>query len=175
MALRENSSLLTLVGLIVSGCTTENPPSETKEYREYLQVCEMCGAEWDVTQYKGGTPVPASVEWCFYDGDFCVEGLDLMIEVASENGETSEKKRLWLKHCIGCKGCRCAAFGPEDWRKVTKDIGKVSKFEAMPDADLQKVANRPEEAAIGLTPIAVELSKRQDAKSAREELNRRSK
>ena len=175
MTLKKTALLLTLIGLIVSGCKTEKPSSETKEYREYLQVCEMCGAEWAVTQYKGGTPFPASVEWCFYDGGFCVEGLDLMIEVAGEEGETSEKKRLWLKHCIGCKGCRCAAFDPEDWRKVTNAMRKVSKFEAMPDADLQETANRQEEAAIGLVPIAVEQSKRQDAKSAREELNRRSK
>ena len=166
-----------VLAAMVLGCTRGKPGPAKPARQEWPQKCEMCGAEWRVTPDDPNEAVPPTVEWCFHDGSYCDVGLDMMID-AGKNGKTSERERQWLNHCLACKGCRCAAFDPDEWRKIIDAIKKIKRangFEAMPTADLQRLADRQEEVAIGLTPIAVEQSKRQDAKAAKEELSRRSK
>lgn len=173
-AMRSRLPYIIVIITMALGCESVGPVDKPVR-REWPQKCEMCGASWLVTPSKLGETVPPTVEWCFNDGSYCDIGLDMIID-AGKNGETPEGKRKWLNHCIGCKGCRCAAFDPDEWRKVTDAIKKVrqrSRFEAMTDEELESLAGRQAVEAIGLSPIAIELSKRKDAQSAKEELSRR--
>ena len=68
-----------------------------------------------------------------------------------------------------------ATFEPDEWDRVidAMPVKKASRFESMTDEDLRKIAERQPEEAIGLSPIAEELLKRQDSKAAMEELSHR--
>ena len=48
-----------------------------------------------------------------------------MIVEQHEKGESNELERRWLNHCLSCKGCRCAAFEPDEWQKITDTIKKI--------------------------------------------------
>jgi len=89
------------------------------------QKCDMCGAQWWITPVENPDEVvPPTVEWCFHDGAYCKDGFAMIME-QHEKGESQELERRWLNHCLSCKGCRCAAFEPEEWRKITDAIEKV--------------------------------------------------
>ncbi len=51
-----------------------------------------------------------------------------MIVEQSKNGVSQELERRWLNHCLNCKCCRCAAFEPDEWRKITDAIKKVREY-----------------------------------------------
>ncbi len=106
--------------LIGCGATDETKPeSQTKEWS---QKCDMCGTQWVVTPV--GNPdevVPPTVEWCFRDGVYCEEGFAMIMDQHKKGG-SQELERRWLNHCLSCKGCRCAAFEPDEWRKITDSI-----------------------------------------------------
>lgn len=83
---------------------------------ECLQTCDMCGSEWLVTPKDPTKKVPPTVEWCFNDGQYCLDGLAMIID--SQKGLTDDLELKFLNHCIECPGCRCAAFTPEKWHMV---------------------------------------------------------
>lgn len=88
---------------------------------EWPQTCDMCGSEWLVTPYKNPDErMPPTVEWCFNDGAYCEEGLELIINSEGTSGDESE--RLFLNHCLTCQGCRRAAFSPKRWHAIIDGI-----------------------------------------------------
>lgn len=89
--------------------------------KQWPQKCEMCGAEWIVVPNDPSEPVPPTVEWCFNDGSYCEEGFEIILDQL-KNGRSEELDRRWLNHCLKCKSCRCAAFTPEKWHKITDAI-----------------------------------------------------
>jgi hypothetical protein len=104
------------------GCGKVEPMPQRKEWP---QKCEMCGAEWIVMPVDNpNETVPPTVEWCFHDGSYCADGFAMIVE-QGKTVESSELERRWLNHCLSCKGCRCAAFKPDEWRKITDAIKKV--------------------------------------------------
>ena len=117
-----NEKLLSLLLSTVTfiGCTAvdDAKPEPKPQRKEYPQACEMCGAEWVVMPNDPSETVPGTVEWCFHDGAYCEQGFAMIIE-QEKNGPSDELERRWLNHCLSCKGCRCAAFEPDEWRKVT--------------------------------------------------------
>lgn len=157
---------------IIWGC--ESKVTDHKAVRrEWPQKCDMCGATYTVTPVRNpDEKIPPTVAWCFNDGAYCDVGLGMMID-AHKNGETPERERQWLNHCLACKGCRCAAFDPDEWRKVTDVIKSVRSFETKSEAELQKLADHQESEVIGLAGVADETSKRKDAEAAKKELKRR--
>ena len=117
--------VLPFIALFI-GCVSvdDAKPEPEPQRKEWPQTCEMCGVEWLVTPNDPSEAVPPTVEWCFHDGVYCEVGLEIMIE-SQKNGETDELNRRWLNHCLTCRGCRCAAFDPDDWRKVTDAIKAI--------------------------------------------------
>lgn len=113
--------------ILLGACSPPDKPvirdetsSSKLQTKEWPQKCELCGAEWTITPLDPNEVVPPTIAWCFNDGSYCDEGLVLMLK---ENhvllDELLETKREFLRHCIKCKGCRYAAFDPDEWRKVT--------------------------------------------------------
>ena len=105
---------------LFGGCLSETPEPS----KEWPQTCEMCGAEWLVTPNDPSEQVPPTIEWCFHDGDFCQVGFAMIQEQATD-GQPDELERRFLNHCLSCQGCRCAAFDPDEWRKITDAIKRV--------------------------------------------------
>ena len=93
---------------------------ERPKGRAYEQVCKTCGTVWIVTPKEGAEENPV-VEWCFNDGEFCEEGFEMI----TRDGENTGAELEFLNHCLKCKGCRQAAFQPEDWKKITDGIKKI--------------------------------------------------
>lgn len=114
-------SLTLLIGCFPSEAVKTDPKPQ-QEWQP--QKCEMCGSEWVVMPNDPQEKVPPTVEWCFNDGSYCVEGFHMLTEQV-ENGMSPELERRWLKHCMECRGCRCAAFDPEEWQKIADMIRKV--------------------------------------------------
>ena len=102
--------------------THNEKDSQQKNYR---QACDMCGSEWIVTPSDRNEKLPATVEWCFNDGGYCEVGFEMILDAENE-GETKDRERRWLNHCMVCSGCRCAAFSPEEWRKITEAIESLT-------------------------------------------------
>lgn len=73
----------------------------------------MCGSEFIVEPTEPGKRIPSTVEWCFFDGVYCDEGVRLAI-----NAQDATVMAQLVEHCRKCKGCRCAAFSPKEWRKI---------------------------------------------------------
>ena len=114
---------LTVFVVLLTGCKSVEPtkPQPT----EWPQTCEMCGAEWLVTPIENpDEQVPPTVEWCFHDGAYCGEGLDMIIKSETEGG-SEDLERQFLNHCLSCKGCRCAAFSPDEWNKIIETIKQI--------------------------------------------------
>lgn len=112
------ASLFILSLSVLFGCK-ENPKS-VRDRVQWPQTCEMCGAEWLVTPMDPNKAVPRTVEWCFRDGRYCEEGFDILMEQI-EQGDSEELNGRWLRHCLECKGCRCAAFKPEEWNRIWRN------------------------------------------------------
>lgn len=83
----------------------------------------MCGSEWVITPSDPNKEVPPTVRWCFNDGAYCGEGLTMIIEAAN-GGQSAENNREFLTHCLECRGCRCAAFDPDDWDRLILELKK---------------------------------------------------
>ena len=94
----------------------------------------MCGSKWLVTPLDPNCEVPPTVDWCFHDGSYCEVGFGMILD-ASKNGETPERMRQWLNHCLECQGCRCAAFSPEEWTEITDGIAEVREAFAKRDKE----------------------------------------
>lgn len=117
--------VLPLIALFIGCVPLDNVKPEPKPQRkEWPQTCEMCGAKWLVTPNDPGETVPPTVEWCFHDGQYCEIGFAMIVE-QQKNGQSDNLERRWLNHCLSCKGCRCAAFDPDEWRKIADEIKKV--------------------------------------------------
>jgi hypothetical protein len=123
----------------VSGLRGKSLQNETGN-QYYPQTCDMCGAKWKVMPLDPNAKIPPTVEWCFRDGNMCGDGFEILIET-EKTGETPELKQKWLRHCLSCKGCRCAFFKPDEWHKITDSI--ESKLPNMPDylADARPMTN----------------------------------
>lgn len=113
------------VVLVKTGAIQVEKP-EPKQPSSYEQVCKECGTVWIVTPTRPGQGKKPVVEWCFNDGEYCEEGFSLLLD-STKNGKSSEVEVEFLNHCMTCKGCRFAAFQPEDWKKVTDAIKKIRK------------------------------------------------
>ena len=115
--------LIILLSLFV-GCYTSDPtPKKAVQRKEWPQKCEMCGSEWLVTPNNPNEIVPSTVEWCFNDGNYCETGFQLILK---RNHvllfELKDVELEFLNHCLNCKGCRCAAFDPDEWHKITDKL-----------------------------------------------------
>jgi len=120
--------------LLFTGCQKTDPPKPTApERREYPQTCEMCGAKWLVTPNNPNDTVSPTIEWCFHDGHYCEIGFAMILD-AEKNGQTNEKNRQWLNHCLTCQGCRCAAYDPAEWKKITGIIKELRSRSAKPQS-----------------------------------------
>lgn len=106
------------------GCSSVDVAKPKPQRKEWPQKCELCGAEWLVMPNDPSEVVPPTVEWCFHDGSYCQEGFSMIVQQA-KNGKSDESERQWFNHCLTCKGCRCAAFEPDEWQKITDAINKV--------------------------------------------------
>lgn len=103
----------------IYGCSMKEVAEPSQTQKEWPQTCEMCGSEWLVSHVDSSSePVPATVEWCFNDGQYCETGLEMIIAV-SKHGKSDLSEQQWLEHCVKCSGCRCAAFSPKKWKEVT--------------------------------------------------------
>ena len=113
-----------LIVALCVGCTSVEQAPEKPKPREWPQTCEMCGATLTVTPVRNpDEKIPPTVEWCFNDGAYCDEGLGLMLKANHVMlDDLLATKREFLKHCMKCKGCRCASFDPDDWKKITDGI-----------------------------------------------------
>lgn len=118
VTVKRRHGVLPVFALII-GCMPDGDarPGQKPQRKEWPQVCEMCGTEWMVIPNDPDEAVPPTVEWCFHDGQYCEVGFAMMIEKAKD-GESADLERRLINHCLTCKGCRCAAFSPEEWRKV---------------------------------------------------------
>jgi len=123
---KKRCGVLPFIVLFIGCGTVDDAKPEPKPQRtEWSQKCDMCGAQWWITPVENPDEVvPPTVEWCFHDGAYCEDGFAMIMEQHGK-GESQELKRRWLNHCLACKGCRCAAFDPDEWRKVTDAIEKV--------------------------------------------------
>jgi hypothetical protein len=97
--------------LCVIGCS--NPPVEKEDVVSPLpvmveQTCDHCGQVMEVYSIDG-SKVPSTVEWCFYDGGYCVEGWDYFVSVIRHPDDYDASKRL-LDHLEVCFGCKAAVF-----------------------------------------------------------------
>ena len=114
-----------IVLFIGCGTVDDAKPEPRPKRKEWSQKCDMCGAQWWITPVENPDEVvPPTVEWCFHDGAYCKDGFAMIME-QHEKGESPELERRWLNHCLSCKGCRYAAFEPDEWRKITDAIKKV--------------------------------------------------
>lgn len=102
---------------------------------EYNQTCEMCGTKWSVTSRDPTKEIPKTIEWCFYDGVLCVDGL-VMLSKAPQNSTPPKLQRDFLNHCLECEGCRHAAFSPKKWNKIIDTIKQIrEKANVLPKTD----------------------------------------
>ena len=123
--MKKRYGVLPFIALFIGcGLVDDAKPEPKPQRKEWPQTCEMCGAEWLVTPNNATETVPPTVEWCFYDGQYCETGFTMIVE-QQKNGQSDNLERRWLNHCLACKGCRCAAFNPDEWRKITDAIKKV--------------------------------------------------
>lgn len=114
--------IVLFLGCMKVDVTKPEPKSQRKEWP---QKCEMCGSQWWITPVDNPDEVvPPTVEWCVDDGAYCLEGFALIVE-QHKKGESQELERRWLNHCLSCRGCRCAAFDPDEWKKITDAIKRV--------------------------------------------------
>jgi hypothetical protein len=120
--------MLSFVALFI-GCLSvdDAKPKPRPQRKEWPQKCEMCGAEWLVVPVENPDEViPPTVEWCFNDGHYCEVGFQLILKKNHVLvAELNDIERQFLNHCLSCQGCRCAAFKPHEWRKITDAIKKV--------------------------------------------------
>ncbi len=100
-----------LLCIVLFGCS----PKVDKRI-EHLQTCEMCGSEWLVS--SADQNVPSTVEWCFNDGQYCREGLDII----TKSLEDGVDDKIWINHCLKCRGCRYASFNPDQWHKLMDSL-----------------------------------------------------
>ena len=112
----KNHHLLILIITLI-GCT---PVNNTKP-KEWPQKCQTCGTEWLITPNNPNETIPPTIEWCFHDGKYCETGLTIIIK-QSKNKQSNELNNQFINHCLECKGCRYAAFNPEEWKKITNTI-----------------------------------------------------
>ena len=106
------NSVIVLSCLLALGCSSVEKPQP----REWPQTCLMCGATYTVTPVRDpNKKIPPTVEWCFNDGAYCDVGFELVMR---QLDEVPEIRRKLVNHCLECKGCRCAAFDPEDWKEA---------------------------------------------------------
>lgn len=100
--------------LMWNAWTREKPQYVKPPVKVYTQICEKCGAEWQVIPSGEKVP-PATVPWCFHDGAYCDEGLRLVISPGSRDE--------FIAHCLTCESCRCT-FTPEQWREISDQLKK---------------------------------------------------
>lgn len=172
-----------LAALVVfSGCKSSNPPApapyehssseDGKVWTEQDQVCSMCGVRWKVTTLDGSRVEP-TVAWCYHDGEYCEEGFDMLLEAARQKSASPVQERAFLDHCLGCKGCRCAAFNPGEWRAIMDTLEAVNRQDKLTDAELKEMAAHESQAGFGLSFYYAELRRRNNAQWASAELARR--
>lgn len=108
--------LILLLAMLLMGCGTEKP-EHPDNFTTFIQTCEECGEKWEVLSKS---PVPPTVEWCFYDGNYCQEGIKIMAEVIRNEIPEVEKKLeiKFIEHCKTCKGCKFATFTPKSWKEA---------------------------------------------------------
>lgn len=108
---------LLVVAMLLIGCSKiDNRPSQ-KGMQWFPQTCLKCGSTFDVCPVDPAKAVPRTVEWCFNDGAYCETGLELL-QPHLIGEESSDSNNRFIDHCKTCDGCKCAAFEPEDWRRL---------------------------------------------------------
>jgi len=93
------------------------------------QTCKMCGAVWSILPSDPSEKIPLTIEWCLKDGAYCEEGWEIIRE-RYKNGLSEDLDRRWINHWLKCKGCRCAAFTPEEWHGLLDKLKQVRIREA---------------------------------------------
>lgn len=92
--------------------------------KSYIQVCQTCGEEWEVTPLRPDQEVRPTVEWCLHDGAFCEQGFNLYVR-----SEGNLIDRDFLNHSLQCRGCRYAAYSPEKWNYIMSKLNEVRERE----------------------------------------------
>lgn len=104
--------------LLMVGCDEPAGPVELNDgsgRKSWPVTCEMCGHGWQVIPNNPEEVVPPTIEWCFDDGGYCQNGVDLLIEATDSHSDKSPEAKAFFSHCKICVGCKCAAFTPDRW------------------------------------------------------------
>jgi hypothetical protein len=115
-------SPILLLALLFPSCTAPSPSKPP--FPEILQTCQMCGAEWLITPYNSNTVISPTIEWCYFDGNYCETGFDIIKE-AIKNNEELDDNCAWINHCLQCPGCRMVHFNPTEWSQIITTIKTI--------------------------------------------------
>lgn len=114
--------LIFLLGCSSQKSLEKQPVSIQRQLTWYNQKCEMCGREFTTASIHNDV-LPPTIEWCFYDGKICEQGLEIVIdglkaEAAGDDDLVKKEKYHLYLHCTECVGCRCAHYRPREWKQL---------------------------------------------------------